>query len=95
MKVNAPRFELDECRSEVEREFVEALHSRAESGGWCADAWPRDDRIIVTVDLCDAGCNCVLRMLRVDFDGSMMVAGPDGTGQLASNLDPDPRTAAD
>src|SRR5262249_49762336 len=82
MKVNAPRFELDECRNEAECEFVESLHSRAEARGWYADAWPRDDRIIVTIDLMDQEYNYILRMLRVDFDGSEMLAGPDETYQL-------------
>jgi len=89
MNVKAPRFEIDECRGEAEREFVETLHSRAEARGWYADAWPRDDRLILTVDLCDPEYNCVLRMLRVDFDGSVMYSGPDETSQLVSDLNPD------
>jgi len=88
MKVIAPRFDLDECRNGVEREFIEALHACAEAHGWYADAWPREDRIIVTVDLADDESNCSLRTLRVDFDGSMMLAGPDETHQLVSDLDP-------
>jgi hypothetical protein len=88
VKVVAPRFDLDECNSEREREFIELLHSRAEAGGWYADSWPRDDRIIITVDICDPSRNCVLQMLRIDFDGSGLALGPDETCQLVTDLDP-------
>jgi hypothetical protein len=90
MKVRAPRFDLDECRNEAEKEFIEALHARAEAGGWFADAWPHpsDNRIIVTVDVCDPDHNSILRMLRVDYDGATLTVGPDETYQLASHLDP-------
>jgi|SRR6185436_11452090 len=83
MKVSAPRVDLDECRDATEREFIDALHARAEAGAWCADAWLRDDRIILTIDPCDSDpkYNCVLRMLRVDFDGAMPTLGADETSQ--------------
>ncbi len=90
VKVSAPRFDLDECRDATERDFVEALHTRAEAGAWWADAWLRDDRIILTIDICDSDLeyNCVLRMLRVDFDGAMLTLGADETYQLVTDLDP-------
>ena len=88
INVVAPRFDLHECRSECEREFIDLLHSRAEAGAWYADSWPRDDRIIITVDICDPERNGVLRMLRVDYDGSTLTFGRDETCQLATDLDP-------
>lgn len=89
MQVQAPRFDLDECNTEAEREFIEALHLRAEVRGWYADGRRREDRVIVTIDVLDREFNCSLRTLRVDFNGSVMLAGPDETGQLASDLDAD------
>jgi hypothetical protein len=87
MKVHAPRFDLHECNSEAEREFIETLHSRAAAHGWHADGWPRDDRVVVTIDVSDREFKFSLRTLRVDFDGLVMLAGRDETGQLASDLD--------
>jgi hypothetical protein len=88
--VVAPNFDLTECNNEREREFVEALHARAETGGWYADAWPRDDRVILSVCLCDRDpeYHGVLRTLRVDFDGAAVWYGPDETHQLVTELDP-------
>lgn len=86
--MEAPRFGLAECRTEQERDFVEALHARAEVGRWFADSWPVPGKIIVTVDISDPDANCVLRMLRVDFDGSVLMVGTDETYQLATDLDP-------
>mgnify|MGYP001041623023 FL=1 len=88
IKVDAPRFDLVECRDEREREFVEALHARAKAAGWFADAWPREDRFILTVCPIDSQYNCVLRTLRVDFDGTAVSFGPDETHQLVTDLDP-------
>jgi hypothetical protein len=88
VKVVAPRFDLEECNNDREREFISLLHSRAEAGGWYADAWSRDDRIIITVDIIDPSYNCVLRMLRVDYNGSALAFGPDETYQLATDLNP-------
>lgn len=87
MKVHAPRFELDECNSDAEREFIESLHSRAIAAGWHAYARQREDRVVVTIELIDREFNCCLCTLRVDFDGSVMLAGPDETGQLVTDLD--------
>lgn len=86
--MEAPRFDLAECRSPAEREFIKALHARAEDGSWFADSWLGPGRITLTVDLIDAEVNCVLRMLRVDFDGSKLIYGRDETFQLATDLDP-------
>jgi hypothetical protein len=88
--VVAPRFDLDECNNEREREFVLALHDRTEAGGWSADAWRWDDRVVVAVCPCDLdpAYNCVLRTLPVDFDGSTVSFGPDETHQFATDLDP-------
>lgn len=88
--VVAPRFDLAGCNTDREREFVEALHARAEAGGWYADAWPRDDRVMMSVCPCDrdSAYNCVLRTLRVDFNGTAVWFGPDETHQLATDLDP-------
>ncbi|QDT14917.1 hypothetical protein [Alienimonas californiensis] len=89
--VFAPRFDLDECRSDAERAFVEALHARADAGGWFADSWRVwDDRLTVSVCVCDSEpeYNCVLRTLRVDFDEGAVQFGPDETHQFATDLDP-------
>ncbi len=91
VQVAAPRFDLDECNSEAEGVLIEALHARADAGGWCADVWRVwDDRL--TLSVCpsddDPEYNCVLRTLRVDFDGTTVRFGPDETGQFATDLDP-------
>lgn len=89
--VSAPRFDLDECNSEAERAFVEALHARAEAGGWFADSWRVwGDRLTLSVCPCDnePEYNCVLRTLRVDFDGTVVRFGPDETHQFVTDLDP-------
>jgi hypothetical protein len=88
VRVNALRFYLDECNTERERDFIELLHARAEAGGWFADSWPREDRIILSVCPCDPEYRCVLRTLRVDFDGVAVSFGPDETHQFATDLDP-------
>jgi hypothetical protein len=89
--VIAPRFDLDECDNEAERTFIEAMHARAEAGGWFADVWRvRPD--CITLSVCpaddDPKYNCVLRALRVDFDGSTVWFGPDETYQFVTELDP-------
>jgi hypothetical protein len=86
--VNAPRFDLDECNNERERDFIELLHARAEAGGWFADSWPREDRFMLSVCPSDPQYRCVLRTLRVDFDGVAVSFGPDETHQFATDLDP-------
>ncbi len=86
--VVAPRFDLAVCNSDREREFVEALHDRATSGGWYADSWPRPDRIIVSVCRIDGAQRCVSRTLRVDFDGASVAFGDDETHQFVTDLDP-------
>lgn len=87
-KVDAPRFELDECRDPVEREFIATLHARAEVGDWYADSWLAKGKVTLTVDVVDFEENVVLQVLRVDFDGSTLLYGPDETKQLATELDP-------
>jgi len=86
--IAAPRFNLDECHTDDEAAFVLAMHDRAVAGGWHADSWLWDDRVIITVDISDAERNCVLRMLRVDYHGGAVAFGPDETYQLATDLDP-------
>lgn len=88
--VSAPRFDLDECNSEEERAFIEALHARAEAGDWYADAWVWADRVVVGVCPCDDDpkYKCVLRTLRVDFDDTAVRFGPDETHQFVTDLDP-------
>jgi len=90
VRVVAPRFHLTECNTDREREFIEALHARAAAGGWYAGAWPRGDRVILYVCLSDRdpAYNCVLRTLRVDFDGTAVWFGPDETHQFVTDLDP-------
>jgi hypothetical protein len=89
--VTAPRFDLDECNNDAERAFIQALHARAEAGGWHADVWRVwDDRLTLSVCPCDSDpkYNCVLRTLRIDFDGATVRFGPDETHQFATDLDP-------
>ncbi|MBX9623890.1 MAG: hypothetical protein K2X82_08745 [Gemmataceae bacterium] len=91
LPVTAPRFDLAECNSDAERAFVEALHARAEVGGWFADSWRVwDGRLTLSVCPCDGDpeYNCVLRTLRVDFDGAAVRFGPDETHQFVTDLDP-------
>jgi hypothetical protein len=77
IEVNAPRFYLDECNNERERDFIESLHAHAEAGGWFADSWTWEDRFVLSVCLSDPQYSCVLRTLRVDFDG--VAAGGRGS----------------
>jgi hypothetical protein len=88
--VIAPRFHLDKCNSEDEREFIEAMHLRSESDGWYPDAWVWDDRVVVA--LCPGddtpGYQLLLRTLRVDFKGLEITFGEDETHQFATELDP-------
>jgi hypothetical protein len=86
VKVDAPRFDITECRNDLDREFIEALHARSESDGWHADVWPRDDRFLLTIDI--VADNCVIRMLRVDFFGDTVAFGDDETYQLVTDLAP-------
>lgn len=86
VSVVADRFDLTECNSEAERAFIEALHARAEAGGWYADSWPRDDRIVLSV--CRIRSKCVVRTLRVDFDGRAVAFGDDETHQFVTDLNP-------
>jgi hypothetical protein len=88
IRVNAPRFDLDECNNERERDFIESLHAHAGAGGWFADSWAREDRLVLSVCPSDPQYNCVLRTLRVDFDGVSVSFGPDETHQFATDLDP-------
>jgi hypothetical protein len=89
--VAAPRFDLEGCNNDAERAFIEAVHARAEAGKWFADAW-RVREGCVTLSICpadnDPKYNCVLRTLRVDFDGKAVWFGPDETHQFATDLDP-------
>jgi hypothetical protein len=86
--VRAPRFDATECNTELEREFIEALHARAVRGGWYADSWPRADRFLLSVTILDQLAKCVVRTLRVDFDGVAVTFGDDETHQFVTNLDP-------
>ena len=86
--VNAPRFDLDECNNERERDFIELLHARAEAGGRFADSRPREDRFMLSVCPSDPQHGCVLRTLRVDFDGVAVSFGLDETHQFATDLEP-------
>ena len=90
VRLIAPRFELDECNTESERVFIEALHLRSEAGGWYSDAWVWDVRVVLAVCPSDhtPGYNLLLRTLRVDFDRREVRFGPDETHQFATELDP-------
>ncbi len=83
---NAPRLNLFVCRNEVDREFLEALNARAERGGWTADSWPREDRALISFDV--ESEDCIIQTLRIDFDGTTVIFGPNETCQLVTDLDP-------
>jgi hypothetical protein len=87
-KVVAPRFDLDECANEQEKEFIDVLHSRAEVGGWCASSSRSDcdDRLIIYFDTDYMERHRGSRTLRIDFDGSVLTVGRDETGQLVTDL---------
>ncbi len=88
--VVAPRFHLDECNTEAERAFIEAMHRRSEAGGWYPNAWVWGDRVVLAVCSSDhtPGYNLLLRTLRVDYDGREVRFGPDETHQFATDLNP-------
>lgn len=80
LSVAAPRFDLVECNTEQEREFIAALHLRAVAGNWYADSWLRTNRLIIAVYPLE-------RTLRVDFDGTTIIFGDDETHQFVTDLD--------
>lgn len=79
---------LNDYRSDAERDFLEALHCRAQAAGWAGDAWAHNPYLTVTVTLVAAGTKAVRRTLRVDFDGHGVTVGDDSSGQLVDDLDP-------
>ena len=87
--VHAPRFDVQECRDDVAREFVERLHQRAERGDWYADSWSHlRDRVVIAVTLTDRERRLALRTLRADYVGPHLLLGEDETQQFATDLDP-------
>jgi hypothetical protein len=87
MRIHAPYFEIDECRNEREKEFILALHSRAQAGRWNIDGFPSwDGRFTVSVSLMRGRSVC--RSPRIDFDGDTLLLGDDETLQFATDLDP-------
>ncbi len=87
VRVVAERFHIETCNSETEREFIEALHARSQLDGWYPDCWPRPNRFVLSVTISDPDEACVLRSLRVDFDGRTVYFGPDPTHQFETNFD--------
>jgi hypothetical protein len=73
---------LTDYRTLEEREFLEALHTRAAAAGWYADAWPRTNCITLSVIVNDSSTGQLLKTLRIDFNGSDVVLGYDATHQL-------------
>jgi hypothetical protein len=58
------------------------LRLRAEAAGWYADAWPRPDRITLSLVLNDPETDQLSKTLRIDFDGRTIAVGYDATHQL-------------
>lgn len=75
----------DVGRNEVERRFLRRLTSLQPPE---FDVWTDWPQLVVTVDVVDGEENLVLRTLRVDFDGTRIVAGNDPTHQVTDDLDP-------
>lgn len=89
VKVNAPRFEVTECNTVVEREFIELLHARSGVDGWCPCLlWTNDDRVVMGVDIADGERNLILRSLRIEFTGDAVTFGEDETYQFVTDLRP-------
>lgn len=88
LMVECPRLDPDgiACHNDAERQFVLALNTLAAESGWFAESWQDRGRVVITVDVVVPGL--VVRMLRVDFDGTTLLCGPDETLQLATDLDP-------
>jgi len=86
--VNAPRLDIEECRTEDEAEFINELHGQAAHHGWFGMGWNLHDRVVVTIDVADPVHNVVLRVLRADYWDQYLMLGEDETKQLATNLDP-------
>ncbi len=86
--VVAPRFHLDTCNTEIERDFIEALHVRSKTAAWFPDAWVWNDRVVIAVYSSDVTpeYNILLRTLRVDFYGQELRCGPDETHQFVTDL---------
>ncbi|MGA2498291.1 MAG: hypothetical protein ABSH20_11155 [Tepidisphaeraceae bacterium] len=83
--VNAPRFDVTECRDQPERRFLERLSARATRGGWFADSWSHlSDHVIISIVIRRQGV--VTRPLRADFFGSRLVLGDDETHQFVTEL---------
>jgi hypothetical protein len=81
------RLGIEAGRNPQEAEFLAALYARAVSGSWHADAWPWEDRLIITISPSDSEANTILRTLRADYFGDRVVVGLDPTHQLAGDLD--------
>lgn len=86
--VSAPRIDINECKNEIEKSFLEQLQVRAEKNDWHVFCHPDDDKIILYVDLGDSDpkYKSVLQTLRIDFDGTSVWFGKDFTGQFAGDL---------
>jgi hypothetical protein len=84
-------YPFDVGRTEAEIAFLRQLERLHESHGAHAafDAWTMYPPLVVTVTISDPEHNCILRTLRIDFDGSSLVGGNDPSHQIDPQLDPD------
>jgi len=89
LQVHAPRLDATECRDQRELEFLNRLQLRAESANWRGTAWGHETLLVIGVDVSDNECNCVVRSLRVDFNGERVLCGDDETSQYVTDLSPD------
>jgi hypothetical protein len=84
-------FNLDEFRSDAERDFVRAISLHATWWGALglspegARIVPAEGKLILFVDV--GAPQLVLRTLRIEFDGSSVVMGDDEAGQEGPHLD--------
>ena len=86
-------LERDSSETAAERAFLDGLEERARS--WGSLGLDRDDVMVlgghdgtlaVGVNVTDREQRCVLRLLRVDFDGAAIACGEDETHQFVTDL---------
>jgi hypothetical protein len=82
------------AKNDGERAFIAALANRAQAwhviGLLPIDVMTVqiDNTLVIGVDVSNDERTCILRTLRIDFDGKRVLCGEDETGQFCSALDP-------
>jgi hypothetical protein len=74
------------ARNEAERRFLDRMAELVLTNPLepeaLFDAWFYYPQLVMTLCICDPGDPCVLRTLRVDYDGCRIVAGNDPSHQI-------------